>query len=631
VNLHDWLTQFSGLLWPFLANHLWQATLFSLLPIMAALALWRGSARGRHAAWMIAALKFALPATLAGSLAGSLGLSLGSSKPGIAQIAEPIGYWWIADDTVGLDSGHNEMLCVFTLIWLAGVTLILAVWIRRRLRFSRAIKAGAMTTLPREKAGLERARLTLGFFGAVELVTTPGLTQPGVAGVLKPAILLPRGMSDGLTDQELDAVLLHELVHIKRRDNLVSNACVFLCSIFWFHPLVWLIDRRLLCERERACDEAVVSLGASTEAYAASLLKVLQFCLGRKTAGVSYASGSNLRRRINRIMAGNSDKRVDLAQRLILSGLLGGLLLFSLVAGLTGRITVSDASTTAQSNKPLGGVPGRVPEGLPLGAPGSLSQGSGLEQETVRSSRTLEALKNAPEVAVEYQTPEGAPAAITQAFVRFVEFAKSDDAPGPSHAVQLKLTLQNNDQKNRIALVFVSLRTPRSAFINTGGVNPLLEPRDSRTIELGAAPCYGDPKTLVVRLTGLLFEDGTSWGKVLLPPPPPPPPPPSRPAAAERVEWLDEDKQAGSSSAVVIRRVSPKMPPLAIAAQVEGEVVVEVTIDEGGNVESARAWRGHPLLRDAAVSAARGWKFKPTVVDGTPVKVVANLTFNFAL
>jgi protein TonB len=71
------------------------------------------------------------------------------------------------------------------------------------------------------------------------------------------------------------------------------------------------------------------------------------------------------------------------------------------------------------------------------------------------------------------------------------------------------------------------------------------------------------------------------------------------------------------------------MPEIARAAGVEGPVAVEITIDEGGNVESARALSGHPLLRDAAVSAAREWKFKPTLRDGNPVKVVGTLTFNF--
>ena len=65
-------------------------------------------------------------------------------------------------------------------------------------------------------------------------------------------------MVEALTDQELEAVLLHELAHVRRRDNLVSLFQSWLSCVFWFHPVIWLIDHQLLVERERACDEEVL-------------------------------------------------------------------------------------------------------------------------------------------------------------------------------------------------------------------------------------------------------------------------------------------------------------------------------------------------------------------------------------
>lgn len=79
------------------------------------------------------------------------------------------------------------------------------------------------------------------------------------------------------------------------------------------------------------------------------------------------------------------------------------------------------------------------------------------------------------------------------------------------------------------------------------------------------------------------------------------------------------------------KRVAPVYPPLAKAAKVGGPVVVEVTIDEDGDVLTARALTGHPLLKDSAVKAALGWRFTPTELDGSPVSVVGTLTFNFNL
>jgi TonB family protein len=90
-------------------------------------------------------------------------------------------------------------------------------------------------------------------------------------------------------------------------------------------------------------------------------------------------------------------------------------------------------------------------------------------------------------------------------------------------------------------------------------------------------------------------------------------------------------KSGGVLQASAVRRVEPVYPPLAKAAQVSGSVVVEVTVDETGAVSEARALSGHPLLKDPAVAAARGWAFTPTKLEGNPVKVIGTITFNFEL
>jgi len=79
------------------------------------------------------------------------------------------------------------------------------------------------------------------------------------------------------------------------------------------------------------------------------------------------------------------------------------------------------------------------------------------------------------------------------------------------------------------------------------------------------------------------------------------------------------------------RKPQPEFPESARAAGVEGVVAVEVTVSETGDVQSARAVSGHPLLRDAAVQAARGWAFQPTKIQGYPVKVVGTITFLFRM
>jgi len=90
-------------------------------------------------------------------------------------------------------------------------------------------------------------------------------------------------------------------------------------------------------------------------------------------------------------------------------------------------------------------------------------------------------------------------------------------------------------------------------------------------------------------------------------------------------------KSGGVLVTSAIKRVEPEYPAQAKAANISGTVVVEITVDETGNVISVRPISGHPLLKDAAADAARQWRFSPTTLSGEPVKVVGTLTFNFAL
>jgi TonB family protein len=90
-------------------------------------------------------------------------------------------------------------------------------------------------------------------------------------------------------------------------------------------------------------------------------------------------------------------------------------------------------------------------------------------------------------------------------------------------------------------------------------------------------------------------------------------------------------KSGGVLQGSATKRVEPAYPPLAKAARISGSVVVEVTVDEEGTVIAARAISGHPLLKDSAVAAARGWTFAPTKLQGEPVKVIGTINFKFTL
>ncbi len=191
--------------------------------------------------------------------------------------------------------------------------------------------------------------------GDVELVISSQKIEPTVCRVWQPVIILPESIAEHLDDEELKAIMLHELVHIQRRDNLIGNLQMAICAVLWFHPLVWLINRKLYDEREQACDERVLEVCAAPEAYAASILKVVRFSFGWKVAGViGAASGTNLRRRIENIMSTNNTKRTAIGPRLLTGTLLVLTLILMVVAGMNSRADSASVGVVAravESNK----------------------------------------------------------------------------------------------------------------------------------------------------------------------------------------------------------------------------------------------------------------------------------------
>ena len=113
------------------------------------------------------------------------------------------------------------------------------------------------------------------------------------------------------------------------------------------------------------------------------------------------------------------------------------------------------------------------------------------------------------------------------------------------------------------------------------------------------------------------------------PRPDPPPPPPPAPGASfgERPKTLS----GGILNGKAISKPSPPYPAIARAARAQGTVTVQILVDEEGKVVSASAVSGHPLLQQAAVNAARGARFAPTLLSGRPVRVSGVITYNFVL
>jgi uncharacterized protein (TIGR03435 family) len=151
---------------------------------------------------------------------------------------------------------------------------------------------------------------------------------------VKPVLVWPQGISDRLEDAHLEAILAHEVWHVRRNDNLAAAIHMVVEAVFWFHPLVWWLGTRMVDERERACDEEVLQLGSQPQIYAESILKICEFCVGSPLACVAGVTGSDLKKRIANIMNKNIVRKLNFGKKLLLSALGVAAIALPIVFGL---------------------------------------------------------------------------------------------------------------------------------------------------------------------------------------------------------------------------------------------------------------------------------------------------------
>ena len=196
----------------------------------------------------------------------------------------------------------------------------------------------------------------------VRLRLTDHPQSPAVCGLFRPVILLPRTLAESLPPKQLRAVLLHELLHLRRGDVWVNCAQALLQIAYWWHPLLWLANARIRRVREEAVDDAVMlALNEDAEAYAPTLLEVAKLALHRPLASLGLVgileSRNALRQRIERLVDFHPPSKAGLT----LSSALA-VLAFAAVAvpmgqaRAPGEATQSAASLLTTNNLPPNGL-----------------------------------------------------------------------------------------------------------------------------------------------------------------------------------------------------------------------------------------------------------------------------------
>jgi uncharacterized protein (TIGR03067 family) len=244
--------------------------------------------------------------------------------------------------------------------YLAGVAVMfarvcLAVLGGRRLR-RRASPLSEPDLLEAIRAQLARLGLRI----APSVAWCDRVLVPVVIGMIKPAILLPASLATGLTPGQLQLVIAHELAHLYRWDHIALVFQRVVEAVFFFHPAVWYISRRLSVERELCCDELVLRAGSNAGEYAESLLRVAELSRPAATAAplvaIAMARGGRgsraLVQRLSRILGQPECSPVRLVNPWPLAVGLAVCLGAALICGSAGNLRVLAHADSAKGNTP---------------------------------------------------------------------------------------------------------------------------------------------------------------------------------------------------------------------------------------------------------------------------------------
>jgi len=135
----------------------------------------------------------------------------------------------------------------------------------------------------------------------VTLAVSGQVQVPAAVGFLKPLIVLPAWCMRELSVEELNSILIHELAHLRRRDDWTNLAQKVLRALFFFHPAIWWVESQVSLEREMACDDVVLSKRVSPRSYAQCLVSVAEKSFMRRGLAMAQAAVSRMRHTTKRI------------------------------------------------------------------------------------------------------------------------------------------------------------------------------------------------------------------------------------------------------------------------------------------------------------------------------------------
>ena len=270
------------------------------------------------------------PEMAAGPAAGVQTTPIGSpgvvATSGIAATVESAAFPPEPPVSLPASTGVSWLLVV----WLGGAILALAPVTLGLVRLWRIGRSAPRVTAGPLHDALGATMARLGMKGPIRLFESPARSMPMTWGLCRPAILLP-AEAERWPGDRLEAVLLHELAHVRRRDCWIQVLAQVSRGMHWFNPLSWLAERQLRSLQEQACDDLVLAGGFEAADYAEHLLEISARC--RPAAcipGLAMSRASRLERRLGSILSSRWSRRPVTRGRLALAAVAGFTLLLPL-------------------------------------------------------------------------------------------------------------------------------------------------------------------------------------------------------------------------------------------------------------------------------------------------------------
>jgi len=185
--------------------------------------------------------------------------------------------------------------------WLAGCLAVAARWLIGRLRIAWMLRHAS-------EASYARDLMDAAGGPGVRVLASESAPTALAVGIWRPLVVLPADAGEWPVER-LRAALLHEWMHVRRRDLAAQAVAQAACCLYWFHPLAWLAARQLRREREQACDDAVLGRGMAAHDYAAHLVESVRALRGKRSGAMAMAEPSLLEVRIRALLDAGRDRR----------------------------------------------------------------------------------------------------------------------------------------------------------------------------------------------------------------------------------------------------------------------------------------------------------------------------------